>query len=315
VVMGVGVVEEAVGDAEAAVVTSDMDVSHPKTGYIPRSLLFQWHVTERCNLRCQHCYQDGIPSSELDFDSLLDILEQFKALLANFRAHQPVPAHITLTGGEPFVRKDFPKLVELISSQPELFSFAILTNGTFIDRAIASWLSCMKPAFIQVSLDGMQSTHDQIRGAGNFEQTITSIRNLRAEKVPIAISFTAQRQNYREFLDVAQLGRELNVQLVWSDRVIPAGHNQKELEVQALSTTETRAWLDVMSQAHKDGKLDPSNCTEIGLNRALQFWVGNNQPYRCSAGDSLISLLPNGDLVPCRRMPIVVGNVLEQPMT
>ena len=311
------VVEDAAGVVVVAVegvVVRKPEISTHETRYVPRSLLLQWHVTERCNLQCQHCYQDTVPGPELDFDLLMKILGQFKALLTGLRTHYSLPAHITLTGGEPFVRKDFPKLVEIIAGQPNLYSFAILTNGTFIDSDRASWLSKMKPAFVQVSLEGMQSTHDQIRGTGNFELTVKAIKNLTTKKIPTYISFTAQRRNYSEFIDIARLGRELNVQLVWSDRVIPAGRNHDELKSQALSTDEIREWLHVMAQARTEARRDKISNTEIKLNRALQFWVGNDQPYHCSAGGRLICLLSNGDLVPCRRMPIVVGNVFEQPL-
>ena len=44
------------------------------------SFVMQWHVTERCNLRCSHCYQEGQVTPELPFDDLLTIVEQFKAL-------------------------------------------------------------------------------------------------------------------------------------------------------------------------------------------------------------------------------------------
>ena len=51
--------------------------------YQPRSMLLQWHVTERCNLRCSHCYQEDVPTDEMPFDELLDILDQFRQLLQN----------------------------------------------------------------------------------------------------------------------------------------------------------------------------------------------------------------------------------------
>ena len=50
------------------------------------------------------------------------------------------------------------------------------------------------------------------------------------------------------------------------------------------------------------------------MHRALQFLVGDGFPYHCTAGDMLITVLPNGDVVPCRRLPITVGNVIETPL-
>ena len=54
--------------------------------------------------------------------------------------------------------------------------------------------------------------------------------------------------------------------------------------------------------------------THISMYRALQFQKTNDYPYACTAGKSLLTVMENGDLVPCRRMPIVVGNLNEENM-
>ena len=48
--------------------------------------------------------------------------------------------------------------------------------------------------------------------------------------------------------------------------------------------------------------------------RALQFQMTNDFAYGCTAGDTLLTVMENGDLVPCRRMPIVIGNLLKDNM-
>ena len=54
--------------------------------------------------------------------------------------------------------------------------------------------------------------------------------------------------------------------------------------------------------------------TEVSMHRALQFLEGGYRPYHCTAGDTLVTVEPNGDLYPCRRMPIQVGNMMETPL-
>jgi len=56
------------------------------------------------------------------------------------------------------------------------------------------------------------------------------------------------------------------------------------------------------------------NITTISMYRALQFQMTNDFAYGCTAGDTLLTVMENGDLVPCRRMPIVVGNLLNDKM-
>lgn len=54
--------------------------------------------------------------------------------------------------------------------------------------------------------------------------------------------------------------------------------------------------------------------TNIVMYRALQFQMTNDYPYACTAGKTLLTVMENGDLVPCRRMPIVVGNLQNENM-
>ena len=281
--------------------------------YIPRRLLLQWHVTERCNLRCSHCYQDGHAGADPNFEDLLKVLAQFQELLAGWRREaRPVPVrgHITVTGGEPFVRRDFLQLLEVLSANRAHFSFAILTNGSLIDAAMAARLRKLGPRFVQVSVEGSQATHDRIRGPGSFERTVAALNHLVRAGVPALISFTAHRANFREFPEVARLGRRLRVARVWADRLIPWGTGAA-LQEQVLTPDETREFFNIMLKARAQAVHSWFGRTEIAMHRALQFSLAGGRPYHCAAGDTLVTVLPNGDLYPCRRMPIRVGNVME----
>lgn len=280
--------------------------------YAPSNLLLQWHITERCNLRCAHCYQNNYARNELSFENLLNILEQFTTLLATLteRCDKPIPAHITVTGGEPFARSDFLDLLAIFAAHHAQFSFAILTNGSFIDATMAQRLKKLAPRFVQVSLEGSETTHDKIRGKGSFAQTIAAIKHLRRERIVTMISFTAHRTNFREFAAVAKIGRQLRVNKVWADRLIPWGSGSN-LREQIMSPAETQSFFEIMYQSQQQAKRAWFHKTDIAMHRALQFLVAGGRPYRCTAGDSLLTVQSNGDLYPCRRMPIRVGNLLE----
>lgn len=283
--------------------------------YVPRGLLLQWHVTDRCNLRCVHCYQESYGEEDLGFRDLLLILDQFKDLLHQWQAEtgRPVRGHVTVTGGEPFIREDFPDLLEVLAAHRDRFSFAVLTNGTCIDASMARRLQTMGPAFVQVSIEGAQSSHDRIRGRGNFDRTVAAIEALVRHRVRTFISFTAHRGNFRDFDEVARLGRRLQVSRVWADRLIPRGSGSS-LEEQVLTPAETREFFEIMHEARTDATRQWFGRTEIAMHRALEFLLAGGTPYHCTAGDSLITVMPNGDVYPCRRMPVRVGNLLETPL-
>ncbi len=282
---------------------------------LPNHIVLQWHITERCNLQCAHCYQDANLEDELLFQDMLAVVEQFKDLLDQLSRlkQQPVRGHINITGGEPFVREDFLELINVFYANRNQFSFAILTNGYFIDEAVASQLRKLNPAFVQVSIEGSQETNDKIRGPGAFNQSVSALKYLVRERINSAISFTAHKANYREFPEVAKIGMRLGVSRVWADRLIPwgIGSNMRE---QVLSQDETREFIEIMYKAHNEAARHFCT-TEISMNRALQFLVGGGTPYECHAGDTLVALQSNGDLYPCRRMPITVGNLLETSLT
>lgn len=284
-------------------------------GIRPNDILLQWHITERCNLNCTHCYQDHPSSDELTFEQLCLIIEQFKSLLTTLRQQNKIKKRIgfiNVTGGEPFIRKDFFKLLERFKKDRNYFSFGILTNGTLIDAQTANRLSELKPNFVQVSLEGSQMTNDAIRGKGTFDRTIKALEKLTEKGIRTAISFTAQRHNYHEFLDVARIARQLGITRVWADRLIPFGSG-KSLTNQMLTPDETRELFEVMYEAHSESQKGFCK-TKIFMGRALQFLVGGGEPYHCVAGNRLVAVQANGDLYPCRRMPIIVGNLLETPL-
>ena len=283
--------------------------------YVPRGLLLQWHVTDRCNLRCAHCYQDSYAGEELGFRDLLGILDQFTGLLNRWQ-HQvslPVRGHVTVTGGEPFVRRDFWDLLEVLAAHRDRFSFAVLTNGYSVDDSVARYLRRLGPHFVQVSIEGSQSSHDRIRGAGDLARTVAAIEALVRQRIRTVISFTAHRGNFREFGDVARLGQRLRVARVWTDRLIPMGSGSSLAE-QVLTPEETREFLEIVHRARIDSARRWFCRTEIAMHRALEFLLGGGTPYRCTAGDSLLTVMPNGDVYPCRRMPERVGSLLETPL-
>ncbi|MFH0997173.1 MAG: radical SAM protein [Pseudomonadota bacterium] len=281
--------------------------------HVPERMLFQWHVTDRCNLHCSHCYQDDASHSDLAWNDHLTILEHILSFIRLCRDRnngRPFRAHVTVTGGEPFVRDDFIPLLERLSRERQYFSLAILTNGTLLTPAVVSSLKKVKPGFVQVSIDGTCETHDRIRGKGSFDRAIAGLKFLVSAGIPAYLSFTAQRKNYRDFPAVARLGRQLGVARVWADRMVPCGRGGETAE-NLLTPAETREFFELMLQGRKRGWLKRS-C--VKLHRSLQFTVTGEPPYRCSAGDTLVTILSNGDVCPCRRMPLVVGNIFREPL-
>jgi MoaA/NifB/PqqE/SkfB family radical SAM enzyme len=248
---------------------------------------------------------------ELDLGQLLSVVDQYKRFLKN---QGFCKGHINVTGGEPFMRKDLFDFFEVLSSQRKTFNFALLTNGSFISKDIAEMLKNLKPSFVQVSIDGGDETHDNIRGRGNHSTVIQAINNLRHAGIKTLISFTAHKGNFREFESVAELGRKLGVSNIWTDRFIPAG-TRSTMADNVLSKEETHGFFSIVMKAKQKIEGKWRHQTTISMNRALQFILGDGEPYRCSAGENLLTIGTDGSLYPCRRMPVSIGNVTSTDLS
>ncbi len=258
----------------------------------------QWHITHRCNLRCSHCYQDDY-SAFTSREAVEDVLRQYEELLrANgFRGF------LNITGGEPLLH---PELFPLLEQAQRLgMVTAVLTNGTLIGEKEAKTLKRLGVDYVQVSLDGTEKTHDAIRGKNSFSDAVRGICALREQGIFTTVSFTAQRQNCRELKKLARYCGRLGVGKLWFDRVvIPEGEDGQSLR---LSKEEFQRLCKTAAGLNKS--------KQVSCARALQFLpCETKRIYRCTAGISLLALLADGTVMPCRRLPIKAGSLSESSL-
>lgn len=261
----------------------------------------QWHITHACNLRCVHCYQEEY-QSHMPREELFRVLDQLDELLTG----QGVRGQINLTGGEPLLHPDFFPLAEEIRRRG--YRLGVLTNGTLIDRDTAARLAGLSPVFVQVSLDGTEAVHDAIRGVGSFARAVSGVDELKRRDVKVLVSFTAQQGNAGELPELARICRKHRVDKLWWDRVVSADPALNVTTEQFRGLVETTNALRKKYRRWKGGSF-------VSNGRALQFGdPDRDEVYRCSAGERLLVLLANGDLMPCRRLPFVIGNIREGTM-
>lgn len=272
-----------------------------------KQFILQWHLSEVCNLKCLHCYQENHKPIQLSYSKLLTILEQYRELLNKLNTK----GHINLTGGEPLCSPYFYKILDEFKKDEKLYSFSILTNGTLITDDIAKRISRYNPEYVQVSLEGGKKTNDFIRGKGVYKKVAEAIKYLKKYNIYVSLSFTATKLNYKEFPKVVKFAEKYGVDNVWSDRFIPLNH-ESDISFQ-MNNEETNEYLKIMENERIRLKLKKSK-TNIAMYRALQFQMTNDYPYTCTAGRSLLTVMENGDLVPCRRLPIALGNLQEENM-
>ncbi len=245
--------------------------------------LIQWHLTERCNLRCRHCYQEGGPVQELTREQVFAVIDEIEQMLKNWRENYEIEFQpsFNVTGGEPFLRADFFAILERMAGSG--FEIYVLSNGTVITPERARLLSALKVNGVQVSLEGPQEIHEAIRGPGSFAASLAGIRALRDAGVQVSLNATLSRVNAGHFHDLVALARDLGVPRLGFSRLVPSGQG--------------RLWLDQMLSTDQVKELYQKVLSET-------FPAGG-----CSAGVAGLTLLADGTVVPCRRLNLPLGKV------
>ncbi|MCX5998804.1 MAG: radical SAM protein [Chloroflexi bacterium] len=278
----------------------------------PFDFFVQWHLTERCNLRCRHCYQQGT-MVEMGYREVASAVENVADTIESWATtwELQVSPSFHVTGGEPLLRDDL--LAVLDHARGRGFSTALLTNGTLITSDAAQGIADSQVTDVQVSLDGLESVHDSIRGRGSFDRALQGIQNLVSQGVDTSINVTVSRRNAGEVDGLIHLAAHLGISAVCFSRLVPCGSGQAMSE-ETLTAEELR---DLYSRTHQlDGQggvavisRDPlASVANIGADVPdVDFPVGG-----CAAGVSGVTIACDGSVMPCRRMNLSIGNIRTQ---
>jgi len=218
-----------------------------KSGDLPSHLLqfssdkkpvVVWNVTRRCNLKCVHCYSG---SEDRDYGNELTF-EEGKALIDDLAAFgAPV---ILFSGGEPLIRRD---ILDLIRYAVEHGRRAVLsTNGTLITESLARKLHELGLSYVGISLDGLESVHDEFRGvSGTFARVMTAIRNCQAEGLKVGLRFTVNRRNYKEIPGIFDLVESARIPRICFYHLVYSGRGTNLMN-EDLDHAQTRAVVDLI---------------------------------------------------------------------
>ena len=135
-----------------------------------------YFVTNKCNLKCQHCFywkNLNLKKRELTLEEIDKFSKNLKDILV-----------LNITGGEPFLRKDLPDLIKTFYINKKPIILTINTNGFLTNKIISDTekiLSFYKlPLIIEISLDGIKEDHDKVRYVeGAFDKSILTFKKLK----------------------------------------------------------------------------------------------------------------------------------------
>ena len=207
----------------------------------PRLQYLLFYVTSRCNLRCRHCfYLDELNRhDEMSLEEIGRVAEGLHPL-----------SFVRLTGGDPFLRKDLPEIISLFHTRAGVRRMGIITNGTRPEKtgALVDRIYALTPEVvldIGVSVDGLEETHDDLRGLmGSFARAKETVKDLGR-------------------------ARERHPNLLTSVVTTVTAKNEPELEA---LFEELASWgVDRLSVNHVRGKVHDRSLLEVPYSRYAEF--------------------------------------------
>ena len=282
-------------------------------------LQFIFFITSRCNLNCQHCfYAENLNklNKELSVKEIEKISQGMDELL-----------WFSMTGGEPFLRKDIEQIAEIFYHNNKFNFLTIPTNGLLQDSIIQSVSKICKKCkhahiIVYVSIDGLENTHNRIRGSfDSFKKAIGTIRELKKIKKDfknfnVGTTTICNAENQKEMKDLALFLRHE----VKPDNIV-IGMIRGKPRDSPLGAVDLKHYFDfvrVQEEGWSTGDLAYFNCfgrfflqrKELLQKRIIStIFRENKYVIPCLSGNISCVMSETGDLYPCEILNKKIGNI------
>ncbi len=261
----------------------------------------QWHITFECDYKCLHCYNRG-PGRRVTMEEGISILDG----LADFCRERNVAGQVSFTGGNPFLHPDFFALYR----EASLRDFTTIVLGNPVDSFMLDRLTAIqKPVYYQVSLEGLESHNDSIRGADNFRSVMDFMPLLRERGIWSVVMLTLTAGNVHE---VIPLSRLLNgaVDEFTFNRLSRAGGGAS---IQEVDFGDYRNLIELYLD---ESRVNPvigfkDSLLNIALYNRGEPLFGGCSGFGCGAAFNFCAVLPDGEVHACRKFPSKLGNIHE----
>jgi AdoMet-dependent heme synthase len=312
----------------------------------------QWHLTEKCNLKCTHCYQEGKTIRDISLPEIKMTVRQISDTIQQWSDTYEIPfsASCNVTGGEPLLRKDLPKILQELARYN--FNISVLTNGTLMEKETARRLADIPVSGVQVSLEGPETIHENIRGKYSFSSAVKGVESLLDAGIPVTLNVTLSEMNADFITDMVTVATGLGVQRLGFSRLVPYGRGSSMLtkmltkerareiyeQIFSIRNSAFNQESDLKAQFFNRGQEEHSDLNPYLSGRPstlkieeLQIVTGDPVASQlgaesidddfeafpvggCAAGLSGITLLPDGTISPCRRLGMSIGNILKDSL-
>ncbi len=279
---------------------------------------FQWHITDNCDQRCEHCYifAEGHPHLiEMPLERAEKVIEQCVDMCQRIGR---LP-YFYITGGDPILHNKFWTILGLLKERD--IPFTILGNPFHITDEVCQRLKSLGCEKYQLSIDGLRETHDAIRKPGSFDTTVEKIEVLRRNGIRVAVMTTVSGTNIKEIPAIVDLVVDKKVDVFAFARYCPTSEEKST----HISPSEYRDFLGIMWKKFEEYK--DSDTTFNLKDHLWTLFLYEKELFKipeeaeenviydgCHCGDCHFTILPDGKVMACRRFESEVGNVFSTPL-
>lgn len=277
-----------------------------------RPLVLIWELTQACDLACDHCRADAVPSrhpEELSTAEGKQLLEQVR----EFGEGQLV----VFSGGDPLKRND---LVELVEYGTDIgLSVTLTPSGTrSLTRERLEALADAGLRRMALSFDGASAeSHDAFRGEeGSFRETIEAARYARELGIPLQVNTTVCEATLDDLEPLSDLVAELGT-VLWSVFfLVPVGRGAALNAVSPETADEIMEWLHTIQREQPYGikTTEAPQYRRVGRQRRDQD-PGVEGRHGIIAGDGFAFVSHTGHVFPSGFFPQSAGSVRESSVT
>jgi len=255
----------------------------------PRIIKVTDYISYRCNLACSFCKRKDERTEELPAHEIKAMMREFKSAGA---------CVWTFNGGEPLLRDDIGALIDYGNSLG--FYTTLVTNGTLAAKRIEE---IKNVCHADVSMDGDEKTHDNIRGKGAFKRAVEGINAFRSKNISTHLMMVVTKENIGLTDFVITLAEKYGCAAKFQPIHTHSNDKNDDTIKYFPSPDEMRRTFKQLMSEKKKGR--PIVSSYGYLKTVAEHWPDKDHSIKCAAGINYCYITPNGNMTPC------CGKVLE----
>lgn len=283
----------------------------------PLSGVFE--LTPRCNMNCKMCY---IRMTDAEMKSIGRERTAEEWIDFGKSCAEAGMVFLLLTGGEPFVRKDFKEIYKGLKKLGLIIS--INSNGTLIDDETVEWLAEDPPRIMNITLYGASSdTYNRLCGNGNgFDRLKDTVNKLSAKGIDIQINVSLTNDNISDLDEIVEFGKSRKIPMkitsymfnpvrkadMNSSMIDTVRFTEKECAMARFNATKAQLepeHFELLRNQYRNGMFSAeSENDDCGINQEMNM--------SCAAGRCSFWVTWDGRLLPCGMMNTPAAKVFEK---